>query len=123
MATVAKLRCSTFYPTNRTRCVICIDYCGPPYQSGCPQKTGEYGDEKQERFYVKLSPLPGPDDWSSERQPAWVIDAVRSLELGSTVHLDWDHNYVETRWADGTSAKSPERPVTHIELIAAEGAR
>lgn len=74
-------------------------------------KDGEYGDEKQTAFHVKL------DGRGSDENSAFTI-MIKALSPKDILVLDWNHNYV-TR--DGSSF--PERVITKIEKLTASQAK
>jgi hypothetical protein len=69
------------------------------------EKTGEFGDPKQEQFQVLIE-----DNMGNVKVPAEIRTAILALKPGDSVHLKWNHDYV-TR--DGSSF--PERPITLLE--------
>ena len=68
------------------------------------KKPGEYGDEKATDFRFR------PNELSAEHRA--VFD---SLNPGDEVELEWNHDYVTTKFASGGSASGPERPVKHLK--------
>ncbi|KAI9008534.1 flp protein [Hyaloraphidium curvatum] len=74
------------------------------------EKPGKYGDEKQQRFHVKLAGI-------GAEKNADVVAKIKALKPNDKVVLDWNHDYV-TRGG----SKSPERPVVKLEPISAEAA-
>ncbi|KAA8493567.1 hypothetical protein FVE85_4704 [Porphyridium purpureum] len=70
-------------------------------------KLGQYGDEKQDKFHIKVSKL---DDT--------VRGIYAQLKPGDEVLLDWKHDYVtRTTYSGGKdfTSKSPERPITKLK--------
>jgi len=76
------------------------------------QKTGQYGDEKSDKYYVRVT-----DSIESTGLIPQVREILDSLEKGEHVQLSWNHDYVHT---DGCS--SPERPITKLVKITKEDA-
>jgi hypothetical protein len=115
--TVAQYEGTRFQPC-RHRTSLCPDRCGHARTLATfkivrylrYEKPGEYGDPKAEQFHV---PVTGPQA-AHEADPRWDA-AVKMLQPGDLVRLDWRHEYV-TR--DGSSF--PERPVTRMEKILLE---
>lgn len=69
------------------------------------EKPGKYGDERAEKFYVRVRNAKG-----EPRAEATLLRDIEALKAGDKVRLDWRHEYV-TR--DGSSF--PERPVTALK--------
>lgn len=70
------------------------------------EKVGEYGDEKQERFYADINP-----NAAESRQSAEVVTFIKNLKPGVIVKLAWEHRYVKTE----EGSMYPERIITSIE--------
>lgn len=69
------------------------------------EKPGEYGDPKQERFQVLIQ-----DNKGNVKVSAEISAAIAGLQVGDSVHLKWNHNYI-TR--NGSSF--PERVIVLLE--------
>ena len=68
------------------------------------EKPGKYGDEKATDFQFR------PNQLSAEHRA--ILD---SLQPGDEVELEWNHDYVTTKFKNGGSTKAPQRPVTHLK--------
>ena len=67
-------------------------------------KPGKYGDEKATDFRFR------PNELTAEHRT--VLD---SLHPGDEVELEWNHDYVTTKYKSGGSSSAPQRPVTHLK--------
>jgi len=78
------------------------------------EKTGKYGDQKQEKFkfFVRPSDSVEISGLTPERR-----SVLESLKGGDHVLLSWNHDYVHT---EGCS--SPQRPITKLIKISKEDA-
>mmetsp|Transcript_10309 Transcript_10309/g.21679 ORF Transcript_10309/g.21679 Transcript_10309/m.21679 type:complete len:133 (-) Transcript_10309:627-1025(-) len=72
------------------------------------EKPGHYGDAEAKKFHVKLN---------DPCQPKDAIVLLESLKGGEKVQLNWNHDYVTRTYENGGSSKSPERPVTLLEVV------
>jgi hypothetical protein len=73
------------------------------------QKPGEYGDAKQSTYRIRVS------DFSKKPVgDAAINEFVRKLKKGDQVILNWNHNYVTTKYPDGTQSKGPARTIVKL---------
>lgn len=98
----------------------CPDECGHSgefatfeiIQYNTYEKPGEYGDAKQKSYEVQLtSSITRP----MENQAA--IDTIKKLKAGDKVTLNWNHNYVTTKYPGGGESQSPERTIVKLEKL------
>ena len=102
------------------RTSLCPDRCGDSGQVATftivkylrYEKTGQYGDPKQEKFVVLIE-----DTMKNPKVPAAIRDAILALKPGDLVDLQWHHDYV-TR----NRSKFPERPISKITRLSKEQA-
>ena len=110
---------ATFVEIRHQPCMfrtsLCPDHCGHAKDVAVFHieeylefdKSGQYGDEKQENFYVSLK-----ENDHDGSQPPEVIELCKQLKPGQKVKLGWDHIYVTDE-----HGKHPERPVRVLEAI------
>uniref|UniRef100_A0A7M5XDB8 Uncharacterized protein n=1 Tax=Clytia hemisphaerica TaxID=252671 RepID=A0A7M5XDB8_9CNID len=99
---------------------FCPDQCGHGGTNGVfsvvkylnYEKPGEYGDEKGEKHYVRVTDPVEASGLTPERK-----SVLESLKGGDYVLLSWNHDYVHT---EGCS--SPQRPITKLVKISKEEA-
>lgn len=97
------------------RTALCPDRCGHAKDVAIFQideyteyeKPGQYGEEKQDKFYASLKE--NDDDGS---QPKEFVEKIKSLQPGQKVRLGWDHIYVTDE-----NGQHPERPIRVLEVI------
>jgi hypothetical protein len=110
---------ATFKGTRAHKCLgrtsLCPDQCG---HSGTMvtftidkytdyQKTGEYGDPKQETFQFLLE-----DNMKNAKVPADIVAMIQALKPGDKVILEWEHRYM-----NNTGSRYPERPITKLKKM------
>ena len=71
------------------------------------QKPGEYGDEKQSQFMIRVAHKDGTPDADA---PEPLRNVIARLAPGQVVGLDWSHVYV----TDAHGSKWPERIITRL---------
>ena len=76
------------------------------------EKPGKYGDEKTEKYHVKLEDNVECNGLTPERKS--VLD---KLKEGDFLLLSWNHDYVNRN-----ECYSPERPITELTKISEEEA-
>ncbi len=97
------------------RTALCPDRCGHSKEIAQFKileyleytKPGEYGDEKQDKFYANLN-----INDEEDRQKKEFIDFIKELKKGDKVKLNWDHIYV-----DNNGSRYPERPIRSISKV------
>ena len=81
----------------------------PPSRYIHYEKHGEYGDDKANKYHVRLS-SPVPETGLTPERRA-ILDA---LVPGDIVDLEWHHDYVTTKYKGGGSSLGPQRPIVHL---------
>lgn len=92
---------------------LCPDRCGHATRVAIFQitkylqyeKEGQYGDPKQELFYLDLKKDPYGQNKS-------IRETATALKVGDAVKLNWNHLYIKK-----AGASYPERPVVLLEKI------
>ena len=90
-------RCEHSQETAKFKILEYLDYTKP----------SQYGDEKQENYYAKIS-----NNTREDRQKKEFIDFIRTLNNGDKVKLNWDHIYV-----NNNGSFYPERPIRAIKRV------
>ncbi|KAH0793952.1 hypothetical protein GPJ56_002164 [Histomonas meleagridis] len=70
------------------------------------EKKSEYGDEKQEKFYVDINP-----NAIDNKQDPQILEFINNLKKGDKVKILWEHIYVNNE-----GNMYPERQVRKIEF-------
>lgn len=92
---------------------LCPDRCGHATRVAVFQitkylqykKEGQYGDPKQELFYLDLKKDPYGQNKS-------IRQTAEALKIGDKVKLNWNHLYIKK-----AGSSYPERPVVLLEKI------
>jgi hypothetical protein len=71
------------------------------------EKPGQYGDEKQSVYRVRLD-----NNGTTDKQDPALIAVIKDLAPGQRVRLSWEHIYVSDN-----GSKYPERPLRSIEKL------
>ena len=71
------------------------------------EKPGKYGDEKTEKYHVKISESSEKSGLTGE-----IKSVFENLNPGDYVLLSWNHDYVNRN-----ECHSPERPITELKKV------
>lgn len=107
------------YHTCRGRTSLCPQQCGHSGEFAIfkitkyvkYEKPGEYGDAKQETYRIHVT------DFHRKPLDKQQAESLAKLKKGDKVLLNWRHDYV----TDKNGSKYPERMVTKLQLMNAEG--
>ena len=76
------------------------------------EKPGKYGDEKTQKYHVKVNESSEKSGLTGE-----IKSVFDNLNPGDYVLLSWNHDYVNRN-----ECHSPERPITDLRKITEEEA-